>query len=231
MRELWTSPYFGIAVSVLAFWAGEKLQKKLKSPFCNPLLFAILAIVLVLLAFDIPYESYNNGGAVINMFLAPGYRLPGCIHLHPDSDSEGERHSDSGGLHRRLPVLHGQRLCALPALWPGRGHDCLPSAQIHHHAHCGGGLPEPRRYRTGNCHRCHLHRNPGQHPGSLPDPHFPGEDPITAGLAIGAAAMPSVPPRPWSIGETEGSHERTGHRRVRDSDRCHFHGTIIKSFL
>ena len=71
MRELWTSPYFGIAVSVLAFWAGEKLQKKLKSPFCNPLLFAILAIVLVLLAFDIPYESYNNGGAVINMFLAP----------------------------------------------------------------------------------------------------------------------------------------------------------------
>ena len=54
MSELWISPYFGIAVSVLAFWAGEKLQKKLKSPFCNPLLFAILAIVLVLLAFDIP---------------------------------------------------------------------------------------------------------------------------------------------------------------------------------
>lgn len=71
MSELWSSPYFGIALSILAFWAGEKLQKKLKSPLCNPLLFAILIIVLILLVFDIPYDSYNKGGAVINMFLAP----------------------------------------------------------------------------------------------------------------------------------------------------------------
>lgn len=71
MSELWTSPYFGIALSILAFWAGEKLQKKLKSPLCNPLLFAILVIVVILLVFRIPYDSYNEGGAVINMFLAP----------------------------------------------------------------------------------------------------------------------------------------------------------------
>lgn len=71
MSELWASPYFGIALSILAFWAGEKLQKKLKSPFCNPLLIAILIIVIILLVFDIPYDSYNEGGAVINMFLAP----------------------------------------------------------------------------------------------------------------------------------------------------------------
>ncbi len=71
MSELWASPYFGIALSILAFWAGEKLQKKLRSPFCNPLLFAILVIVIILLVFDIPYESYNNGGTIINMFLAP----------------------------------------------------------------------------------------------------------------------------------------------------------------
>ncbi len=71
MSELWTSPYFGIALSILAFWTGEKLQKKLKSPLCNPLLFAILVIVVILLVFRIPYDSYNEGGAVINMFLAP----------------------------------------------------------------------------------------------------------------------------------------------------------------
>ena len=71
MSELWASPYFGIALSILAFWAGEKLQKKLKSPFCNPLLIAILIIVIILLVFDIPYDSYNEGGAAINMFLAP----------------------------------------------------------------------------------------------------------------------------------------------------------------
>ena len=59
MSELWSSTYFGIALSILAFWTGEKLQKKLKSPLCNPLLFAILVIVLILLLFDIPYDSYN----------------------------------------------------------------------------------------------------------------------------------------------------------------------------
>lgn len=36
MSELWASPYFGIALSILAFWAGEKLQKKLKSAFLQP---------------------------------------------------------------------------------------------------------------------------------------------------------------------------------------------------
>lgn len=71
MNEIFASPYFGIALSVLVFWLGVQIQKKLKSPLCNPLLFAIVVIVVLLLVFDIPYESYNEGGAVINMFLAP----------------------------------------------------------------------------------------------------------------------------------------------------------------
>lgn len=71
MNELWASPFFGIALSILAFWLGVKLQAKLKSALLNPLLTAILLIVGILSVFDIPYESYNAGGAVINMFLAP----------------------------------------------------------------------------------------------------------------------------------------------------------------
>lgn len=71
MNELWASPFFGIALSILAFWLGVKLQAKLKSALLNPLLTAILLIVGILSVFNIPYESYNAGGAVINMFLAP----------------------------------------------------------------------------------------------------------------------------------------------------------------
>lgn len=71
MNELWTSPLFGIALSILSFWAGVKLQARLKSVLCNPLLIAIILIVGLLSIFKIPYESYNAGGAVINMFLAP----------------------------------------------------------------------------------------------------------------------------------------------------------------
>ena len=38
---------------------------------CNPLLIAIVLVSAVLLVCRIPYASYNQGGAIINMFLAP----------------------------------------------------------------------------------------------------------------------------------------------------------------
>ena len=52
MKELMTSPYFGVGLSVVAFWIGEKLHNKLKTPICNPLIVAIVLIVGVLLIFD-----------------------------------------------------------------------------------------------------------------------------------------------------------------------------------
>lgn len=71
MKELFESPYFGVALSVIAFWAGVKLNQKLKTPVCNPLIIAIVLVSAVLLVFRIPYDSYNEGGEIINMFLAP----------------------------------------------------------------------------------------------------------------------------------------------------------------
>jgi predicted murein hydrolase (TIGR00659 family) len=71
MSEIWTSPFFGIALSILAFWLGTRIQARLKSVICNPLLIAILLIVILLSVLKIPYESYNVGGSIINMFLAP----------------------------------------------------------------------------------------------------------------------------------------------------------------
>ena len=38
MSELTSSPYFGVALSVIAFAIGVKLQQKLKTPVCNPLI-------------------------------------------------------------------------------------------------------------------------------------------------------------------------------------------------
>ena len=62
---------FGVALSIIAFWIGVKLNRKLKTPVCNPLIIAIVLVSAVLLIFRIPYESYNQGGEIINMFLAP----------------------------------------------------------------------------------------------------------------------------------------------------------------
>lgn len=71
MQELCASPFFGIALSIAAFWIGVKIQKKTGLVICNPLIIAIILVSAVLLIFRIPYESYNEGGAIINMFLAP----------------------------------------------------------------------------------------------------------------------------------------------------------------
>ena len=71
MEALYTSPYFGVALSVIAFGAGVRIQQKTKLPLCNPLIIAIVLIIGVLLVFKIPYDSYNKGGEIINMFLAP----------------------------------------------------------------------------------------------------------------------------------------------------------------
>ena len=62
MNEIFASPYFGVALSVITFWIGVKLQRRLKSPICNPLIIAIVLTSGVLLIFRIPYESYNKGG-------------------------------------------------------------------------------------------------------------------------------------------------------------------------
>ncbi len=71
MAELFASPFFGISLSVIAFWIGVRIQKKTGLVLCNPLLIAIVLVSAVLLVCRIPYESYNQGGTIINMFLAP----------------------------------------------------------------------------------------------------------------------------------------------------------------
>ena len=71
MTELFSSPFFGVAITIIAFWVGTWIQKKTGLMICNPLVIAIVLIAAVLLIFRIPYEAYNAGGSLINLFLAP----------------------------------------------------------------------------------------------------------------------------------------------------------------
>ena len=71
MRELLASPYFGIFLSIAAYALGCGLNRKFRTPLCNPLLIAIVLVVGMLLVFRIPYEDYNAGGEIISLFLAP----------------------------------------------------------------------------------------------------------------------------------------------------------------
>ena len=71
MKDVIASPVFGVLISIIAYLIGYSLKKRFKLSIFNPLLIAIIILVLVLLIFKIDYDDYNNGGEVISFFLAP----------------------------------------------------------------------------------------------------------------------------------------------------------------
>lgn len=71
MSALMESPFFGIALTVIAYWIGIKAQKKTGLVICNNMIVSVALLVAVLTVFHIPYASYYQGGSLINMFLGP----------------------------------------------------------------------------------------------------------------------------------------------------------------
>lgn len=71
MSQFVHSPVFGIGISLLTFYAGTLLYKKINSPLLNPLVLSMLMIIALLLSFHISFEDYNRGGQFISFFLGP----------------------------------------------------------------------------------------------------------------------------------------------------------------
>ena len=71
MYNVFDTEIFGIILTILFFNIGIYIQKKTNKPIFNPLLIAILGIILFLSITKIPYESYKLGGDGINFFLSP----------------------------------------------------------------------------------------------------------------------------------------------------------------
>lgn len=63
--------FFGIFISLIAFEIGLFIYKKTKLPIFNPLLTATILIIYFLKIFNIDFDTYNNGGQFINIFLGP----------------------------------------------------------------------------------------------------------------------------------------------------------------
>lgn len=68
---LFASPYFGFVLSVFAYQTGVFVSQRVKHPIANPLLIAVLLIAALLKIFQIPTEDFQQGGQLINLFLAP----------------------------------------------------------------------------------------------------------------------------------------------------------------
>lgn len=205
MSEWTNSPFFGVAVSVAAFWIGVKLQKKTGLVVCNPLLVGVILTVGLLLALDIPYEHYDQGGSLINLFLSPA---TACLAVAIYSKVQLLKEN-------WLPILVGcvvgslvsmgsvLGLCRLFGLDEAMTASLLPKsvttpiavsvAQAH------GGIPSITVVAvilTGIL-------------GSILAPLFIRlfrvKDPIAAGLSIGACSHAVGTSKALELGETEGA--------------------------
>lgn len=71
MNELVSSAFFGLSLTVLAYWIGVTLQKKSGLVICNHMIIAAGLIVLTLKLLSVSYEQYYVGGSIVNMLLGP----------------------------------------------------------------------------------------------------------------------------------------------------------------
>lgn len=71
MRELISTPLFGLFISLIAFEIGCLLYARTKSSIFNPLFVSIVIIVVFLSIFKIDLSYYNRGGDLISFFLGP----------------------------------------------------------------------------------------------------------------------------------------------------------------
>lgn len=72
MREmLSTSVFFGVFVSIAGYEIGLFLKKRFKLALFNPLLIAIVVVILLLAGTGVDYESYNEGAKYLSYLLTP----------------------------------------------------------------------------------------------------------------------------------------------------------------
>lgn len=66
-----SSVFFGVMISILAYEFGVLLKKKTKLAICNPLLIAIVAVMVLLAILDVDYASYKSGANLLSYLLTP----------------------------------------------------------------------------------------------------------------------------------------------------------------
>lgn len=65
------SAFAGVTISLLTYFVGIHLKKRFKSGLLNPLLISIAVTIVVLLAANVDYETYNMGAKYLSWFLTP----------------------------------------------------------------------------------------------------------------------------------------------------------------
>lgn len=65
------STFFGVFITILTFEIGLWLKKKTRLTVCNPILIAVIAIIVCLTCLHMDYETYSAGAKYISYLLTP----------------------------------------------------------------------------------------------------------------------------------------------------------------
>ncbi len=65
------SVYFGVIISISAYFFGMYLKKKFNSGLLNPLLISIIITIVVVGVGGIDYDKYNQGAKLLSYLLTP----------------------------------------------------------------------------------------------------------------------------------------------------------------
>ena len=71
LSQLTNNPLFGLILSIGMFLVAKLIAKKLKHPVFNPLIVAMILVIIFLKVTHISYEHYYQGGQILNMLIAP----------------------------------------------------------------------------------------------------------------------------------------------------------------
>ncbi|PLX82095.1 MAG: CidB/LrgB family autolysis modulator [Desulfuromonas sp.] len=71
MTDIFSQPLFGVGLTLLVYALAQLLYARTRSMLLTPVAFSIIAIILLLLVFDIPYASYAKGGRYVLFMLGP----------------------------------------------------------------------------------------------------------------------------------------------------------------
>lgn len=71
MTELLSIGILPVALTLIAFLLGQKIQKKLKSPILNPILVSVVLILVFLAITGMPVSDYKAGMGTLSWLLTP----------------------------------------------------------------------------------------------------------------------------------------------------------------
>ncbi len=66
-----TSLFFGVSISLIAYFIGVVIKRRVHLAILNPLLVAVVLVIIFINIFDIKYDTYNEGAKYLSYLLTP----------------------------------------------------------------------------------------------------------------------------------------------------------------